>query len=178
MALEADTYEKIVDSLHIGISVCQQTDLDDPESFVATFSNQASTDATRMKLKLEDTIGKRIVDITPGMRTTGFLQQYAELLKKGESRDFGEVYYPGDENLSAATFSTYFHILSRDTFYYEFSNVTEQKKTQDTLKTTLEELTRINALMINRELKMAELKAEISKLKQEKETGEPSSETH
>jgi hypothetical protein len=159
-----DLYRDIFDDQHIGLTVWRLEDLDDPTSFTTVTINRAAVKATKMTLSIEQMIGKRVADMVPGLRASGILEQYADILKQGESKDVGEVYYPGDAVVPEATFYSQLHVLSKDTLLLEFTNITEKKKTEEKLKTTVGELTRANALMVDRELKMIELKKEIDRL--------------
>ncbi|WP_334392134.1 hypothetical protein [Bradyrhizobium sp. AZCC 2262] len=160
-------YRDIFDGLHVGITVWRLENPEDPTSFTTLAMNRAALEATRMTLTIEQMIGKRLVDMIPGLRATGFLEQYADILKRGENKDLGEVHYPGDAVLPEATFYSQIHVLSKDSIFLEFTNIAEKKTMEEKLKTSVDELTRMNVLMMDRELKMVELKKENQLLKGE-----------
>ena len=109
------------------------------------------------------------MDISPSLKTSGVLDTYFELLKTGGVHDYPSFDYPGDENTKPGTYSSHAAALTRDTLYVEFTNITEQKKAEEDIKVRTEELERINTLMVDRELKMSELKAENETLKKKLE---------
>jgi len=109
-----------------------------------------------LKMKKENVVGRQGADVY-GVLEAPYLREYSDL-KKGEPRRFEVFFKPLDK---------YFFISvspwGNNGFATIFFDVTERKKTEEELLTNNKNLEKMNSLMVDRELRMVELKAELKK---------------
>ena len=114
-------------------------------------------------LKRENVLGKTCLEVLPGTEKV-WIESYGKIVKTGQSVSF--------ENYSSELKKWYkvFAYKTRDNeFAVVFEDISERKRAEDVLKESAEELRQMNSFMVDRELKMVELKEEINELL--KETG-------
>lgn len=92
----------LLDRLPIGISVYRLADLRDPTSLQLVYSNPASGAITGLDVDAE--MGRRLVDVVPGIGETGYLEVYAEVARTQTARDLGTVTY-GDDRVKESTYA-------------------------------------------------------------------------
>jgi len=88
-----------------------------------------------------------------------YLDQYAEVAQTGKPIQFETYFPPLDKHFDISVFSP-----QKGWFATIFSDITERKKTDEKLQFQLYELKRFNAIMVERELKMVQLKQEVNEL--------------
>lgn len=128
-------------------------DAGNPIDFIYLDTNHAFEELTTLK----DVVGKKVTEVIPGIRTSNpeLFDIYGRVASTGKPEKFEtEIQSMG------FWFSVSVYSPKKGYFITIFDNITEQKE-------SLESLENINNLMINRELKMLELKEEIAKLKDE-----------
>ena len=128
----------LLGQLPLGISVYRLEDPDDATSFRLVYSNAAS--ATLTGLQIEKEIGRRLVDIVPGIVETGFLERYMEVIRTKRPTDLGLVTY-GDERIAERTYEVRASPLSDRALGIVFEDVTERGELQ-ALRATRAELER------------------------------------
>lgn len=90
-----------------------------------------------------------------GVSSPPFLEKYINL-KTGESRNFDGYFEPLKKHFSVSASP-----WGEDGFVTIFFNITEQKKVEDELRQKNDSLEKMNKLMIDRELKMIDLKEKL-----------------
>ena len=90
----------LLDQLSLGVSIYRLEDLDDPDSFRLVYSNAASGELTGLDVDAE--VGRRLVEVAPGVRGLGLLDRYAQVVRTGEGADLGRIDYPGGRIPAAA----------------------------------------------------------------------------
>lgn len=135
------------------------------------FANKSFKDT--LKLKYSDLTGRRTVDL--------FNEGIAKQILNNEQKVIQTISeLKVEESLPTKTLgtvtyaSTKFPLLDQDGVLYGIAsistNIEDQKKYEEELTKRNTELEKLNRLMLNREIKMAELKKEIEKLSGEKKT--------
>ncbi len=124
--------------------------------------------------KPEEVIGKNIINI-PFFRKRDISKLTANLAKRLLGNDIPpyELDFINKKDESIVTGLIYARlILDENGKAHQdlimISNITEEKKVTEKLKNKLEELEKANSLMVDRELKMVELKEKIKKLENKK----------
>ncbi len=131
----------LLDRLPLGISIYRLADPADLASFVVAYTNAASGALTGLDVEAE--LGRRLVDVVPGIAESGYLDVYHDVLRSGEARDLGTVTY-GDERIRSGTFSVQAVPLADDALAVVFEDVSGRSEVQE-LRATRAELDREEA---------------------------------
>ncbi len=109
----------------------------------------------------ENIIGKKVTELLPGIDKdpANWIQKYGEVALNGTKTSF--------ENYSSIL-NKWFYVSvyspSIGFFVTIFEDITERKQAEENLKKKLAEIEKVNKFMIDRELKMIELKKQIKNL--------------
>lgn len=111
-------------------------------------------------LKKADIIGQPVTKIIPGILhdKANWIERYGKIAHGGEGERFDEH----SESLGK-WFHVYAYSPMTDYFATIFYDITLQKKSEIALKEKVEELEKINKLMVGREIDMIKMKEELSK---------------
>lgn len=116
----------------------------------------------------EDMIGKTDFDIFPAQVAARIVENDRRVIDMGKQLRFEEK-IPAKDGKEEIYYSQKFPLLNEQNEVYAIggvsTNVTEQKANTEKLEQRKTELERVNAMMIDRELKMIELKEQITNLK-------------
>lgn len=93
---EGEIYHELVQQIPIGLGVFHLEDVDDPTSLRLISANPTFGDL--LDLDVVKAIGKKYLEILPGVKGTGRLEVYAEVARGGEAVDLGQITYK-DERL-------------------------------------------------------------------------------
>lgn len=113
-----------------------------------------------LKINKKDVIGKMATEAYK-TETAPYLEKYLDI-KEGEQRKF-EIFFEPMQKYFSISVSQW----GKDGFATIFFDITENKLAEKSLKEKNEHLEKINKLVIDRELKMIELKDEIKKIKED-----------
>ena len=91
----------LLDRLPLGVSVYRLDDPADLSSFRLVYSNAASGEITGLDVDRE--VGRRLVDVVPGIADSGLLERYAAVLDSAAAVDLGLVTY-GDDRVDERTY--------------------------------------------------------------------------
>jgi len=114
----------------------------------------------------EEIVGRKVTQVLPGIESdpANWIQKYGEVALKGREIEF--------ENYSQPL-SKWFHVSAyspiKGTFVTIFEDITHIKHSKKEVDDKLDELNKMNKIMVGRELKMHELKMEIAELKKKLE---------
>lgn len=114
-------------------------------------------------VKIKEVIGKKVTEVFPGIKEMGLFKVFQEVYKTGKTKDHPISQYKDGE--ISQWFENTVYKLSEDEIVAIYKDVTDQENASEKLATKLEELEKMNKVMIGRELKMVKLKEEINKLK-------------
>jgi len=108
-----------------------------------------------------EVVGKKVTEILPGIKDdpVNWIGKYGQVATSGESVRF--------ENYSSALdkwFSVSAYSPVKGFFVTIFEDITSRKKAEKEIEEKMEEIQKMNDIMIGRELKMVELKEELEKL--------------
>ncbi|NCD00709.1 PAS domain S-box protein [bacterium] len=151
-----ELYEQLFDNMRHGVAV-----YDVKENGNKFYFKDFNKSAEKIEgIKKEDLLGKEIRKVFPGAEDMGIIKTFKSVYKTGKSVYSSKDKYKKEDG----------NFVYRDNFTYKlpegdivtiYSDVTE-------LNEKLEELERLNDLMIGRELKMIELKKTIKELEEKK----------
>ncbi|NNF57824.1 MAG: PAS domain S-box protein [Rhodothermaceae bacterium] len=136
---QRDQFRALLDDLPMGVSAYRLDDLGDARSLRLVYSNAAAGRLTG--LDPEEEVGRLLTEIAPGAWETGLPEQYAEVVRTGAARDFGEIVYE-DERIRRAVYSVRAQPLPDQSVSIVFEDVTERhelnalRKAQDALAET------------------------------------------
>ena len=159
MESEQSVYKKAIESLDVGVYIWRLADPNDPASFMFEGYNKAGEQIIGAQFTPEQ-LGKPMHEIVPGLIKFGYHQVFFDTLKSGKDSNLPEAPYPGDGIIEPGFYIVKIHVLSPDSICVELTNTTKQKK-------AMEELSGMNTLMADREVKLDELRKEIASLKGE-----------
>ena len=117
----------LIDRLPIGVSVYRLEDASDPGSFVVAYSNAASGRITGVDVEPE--IGRRLVDVAPGVREAGLLDRYHAVVTTGRAEDLGTVEY-GDDRIARGTYAVRAFPVGKDAVAIAFEDVSARSEVQ------------------------------------------------
>lgn len=113
-----------------------------------------------LDLKKEDVLGKSTTEVLK-VKEPPYLKEYAGLVKN-KSYQFDVFFEPLQRYFSVSAVS-----LGKDSFATIFFDITCNKQTEEKLKEQNDDLEKMNHIMVDREVKMVELKEELKKVKEE-----------
>lgn len=128
----------LLDRLPLGVAVYRMEDLDDPASFRVVYANPAAGAMTGLDVRSE--VGRRLVDVVPGVEATDRLGVYADVIRTGEARDLGMIEY-GDERVGEGLYAVRAIPLGDDALSIVFEDVGERAEVRE-LREAQEELSR------------------------------------
>ena len=117
----------LLDRLPLGVSVYRLDDARDARSLRLVYSNPAS--GRLVGLDIDKEVGRRVVDILPGLDGSPILDAYADVARTGTARDLGDVTY-GDERVARRTYHVEAIPLPGRQVGVLFEDVTERTENQ------------------------------------------------
>lgn len=150
---------KIFDNIEIGIAVYEA--INDGQDFIIVDFNPHAYKITNSIGK--DIIGKSVYEIFPGIKKMGLQAVFMSVLKTGIAQKHHSKFYE-DNNLKTF-FENYIYRINSKHIVVVFQDVLNQVKEKENLEQKILEIEKINKMMVQRELKMIELKNEIRDLK-------------
>ena len=143
-----------------GLAYCKMIydDKNQPQDFTYLKVNPAFEKLTGLK----DVVGKNASQVIPGIRESDpeLFAIYSRVALTGKPEIF-------EMNVKSLNMWFLISVYSTQKGYFVavFDVITERKKKEEALKNKIEELEKLNKILIGRELKMVELKKEIRELK-------------
>jgi rsbT co-antagonist protein RsbR len=140
----ARVYEGAVQSSAMGFVVLEVERSGDPASLRLLMANAAAAKATGVDFRSE--VGRRLIDILPGIHQTDMPTIYADVALSGCARELGEIVY-GDARMEQSTFSAKAFQIAERRVCVAFENITDRKRAEETLRQNIrqEELIRAQA---------------------------------
>jgi predicted RNase H-like nuclease len=151
------------ENIKVGVHIYHLENRKDDKSLRMVYANKYSE--ALIGQKVSSMVGKTIDECFPGIRKKGLPQKYREVVVSGKSISFQDINYK-DQHINGA-FSIEAYPVAHDCMVAMFDNITARVQAEADLNTRNEELSELNSIMVNRELKMVELKDQIASLKAE-----------
>jgi PAS domain S-box-containing protein len=129
-AQQAEILIEMVRRMPVGACVWRLDKLDDPSSLRLLIANAASNKAANEELT--SCIGRTMVDIFPTVAELPLLDIYADVVRSGVARNLGEQRFQTDGHETVYTIELF--PLPDQTVCVTFENITERKKTEETLR--------------------------------------------
>jgi PAS domain S-box-containing protein len=124
-------YVDLVNSNPIGMYVYQLEQPYEPESLRLLAANEASYAATGVRP--EEIVGKRILEIFPGLGATPIPEIYTNIVRTGEPVELGEIRY-SDARVNESIFQVRAFPLPANSVGISFENVTERKLIEEQIQ--------------------------------------------
>lgn len=106
-----------------------------------------------------EVVKNKLASVVYNVSPAPYLDQYAEVAQTGKPIQFETYFPPLDKHFDISVFSP-----EKGWFATIFSDITNRKKTDEKIQFQLTELKRFNAIMVEREIKMIQLKQEVNAL--------------
>lgn len=126
-------YGDIVQRMQLGILVWQLQDLDDLTSFRLIECNPAACDILQVTVERQAFIGQNMATIFPDLLDTAFPKLYAEVIRSGQVRDLGEMWF-GDRPNPARICTSKAFPLPNQCVGLIFEDITERKQAETALQ--------------------------------------------
>lgn len=123
--------DDIINNIQTGFHIYQLEDIEDDRTLRMISANHASEEI--IGIRNEDIIGQTLDDSFPGLRDKGIPQQYAEVIRSGQSQTQLEVNY-GDDNVNQAWFRFNIFPLPNQCVGIAFEDITNQKQAEESLE--------------------------------------------
>ena len=128
---QIQVYADTVENVKVGLIIWHLVDLEDPKSLTLVAVNAAASQA--LGVDLNQLIGKTMFETFPDLYQTGRPEQYAEVVRTGQSFDFGEVRY-ADSKVAPSILDIKAFPLPDNRLGVSMQNVTERHKMAQALK--------------------------------------------
>jgi PAS domain S-box-containing protein len=149
--------QNIIQSSPLGMHIYK---LDEENNLIFEGANEAANKI--LGIDNSQFIGKKIEEAFPGLRNTEVPTRYIEVAKNGVPWHADQIIYDDGKIkgiFKISTFRTYpGHMIT------SFQDITQEKQSEELLKSKIDELEKMNKLMIGRELRMSELKDKVLEL--------------
>ncbi len=160
-----EVFKVIVETSPIGAYIWSIENKVNVLDCINVFANKAASEA--VGVDLSSIVGGAVKDTFPNISETSLPDTFTAAVATGESKRILNFSY-GDEKIKDSNFIVDVLPLNEKYIAILFTNITPQIKAEKELKTKVKELERMNEAMVDRELKMIELKKEINKLQSTK----------
>ncbi len=127
----------IIDHADLGVAVYRLEDPNDPRSLRLLSLNSAA--ARILQAEAQDLTGKLVLEAFPSTERES-LERNARVALSGVPADAPDVHYPGDSRMPEAYFSAHAVPLGDNTMAVLFQDVTERRREEEALQTTLQRL--------------------------------------
>lgn len=163
MRIPTDILLKAMDVCHMSIMILKLEDPGEYQSIRIIYMNQTAKDEN--SLPLDQVLGKTLKEAFPAVYGDykAFLDAYIDAFN-GKKGHFGAIEYE-DENSGESVSEIFIEPIDSTHIAINYESVIELQEMNRQLKRQVKELEIMNESMINRELRMKELKEEIQQLK-------------
>jgi len=162
MTFDLRVYADIVKNMTEGLLVFKRTEHENKQTFTLTLANPISEAELQKSPQDTPILGKLIYDLFPHLEEKGMLEKFLDVLSTKQTLEFEDT---RTTKSGLRTFLTKVFAMPNESIGITYVDITDQKEIQKTLRTHSDELQKLNSFMVDRELKMVELKKELSQLK-------------
>lgn len=159
MTADLRIYADIVKNMTEGLLIFSQETKDGKKIFTLALANPVSE--THFKNGEASILGKELHELLPRVKEKQMDDQFAKVIETNEPFEYEDT--RGTEG-NERTYLTRVFPMPNQSVGIMYVDITEQKEVQETLRNHSEELEKLNKYMVDRELKMVELKKEIARL--------------
>jgi hypothetical protein len=161
--LSTELLSKILEDLPIGFLLLEMEDPNDDKSFRILKVNKAGSAASGTDMS--QYYGQTLFEAFPTVyeQRPGLIDFYVKTIATQEPVEIGEIEY-GDDKIEKTLFLITAYPLTKTHLYLCYTSVTAQRAAERKTEEKYQELERMNKLMVDRELKMTELKKKIKAL--------------
>jgi PAS domain S-box-containing protein len=124
-------YKELFSHIETGLAILCLENCDDPRSLRLIAANPAARRAAG--ISVEECDGKLLVDAAPKLVEMGIAQACAEVVRRGQARDLGQI-ESSDEGISGAVFGVKVRPLPDDCAAVIFEDISEHKQAQEALE--------------------------------------------
>jgi hypothetical protein len=149
-------YESLFNKMTIGLAVHEMIWGEDNKAKDILYLGINESYEKILGMKKGDVVGKLAYTIFPGLGRR-WIEKYEKVVKTGEPIIFEDYLEQKDIYLKVYAFKN-----AENQFTVAFEDVTATKVAEKKLTEKMEEMEKLNKLMIGRELRMAELKNELA----------------
>ncbi len=158
IAKSEERFRSLFDNMSSGVAVYKP--VDDGNDFVFVDYNKAAEEMDHRSKK--NVLGKKVTTVFPAVKEFGLFNILVQVYKTGKHENLSISKYE-DEDLDTWR-EGHVYPLSSGEIVAVYDDVTQKKEAEENSREKLEEMEKINRLMVGRELKMIELKEEIKSL--------------
>ncbi len=161
MTSDLRIFEDIVKNMTEGLLIFRLNKTAETNSFKLALANPVSEE------QLKETpeaiiVDKELYELFPHLQEKNIRAEYTKVLQTKQKFEYEDTRTTKN---GLRTFLTRVFPMPNDSVGSMYMDITDQKNTQETLRTHSEELQKLNSFMVDREVKMVELKKEIASLK-------------
>ena len=158
LKVSEEKFKAVVNHLDMGMAVHEMI-FDNEEKPVDYRFTEVNPGFEKMTgLKRENVIGKTCLEVLPGTEKS-WIENYGKIVKTGQSVSFEDY-----SSELKKWYKVFAYKTRENEFAVVFEDISERKRAEDLLKETAEELRQMNSFMVDREIRMVELKNEINEL--------------
>jgi PAS domain S-box-containing protein len=129
-------FADIFRNIQVGLYIWKLDDRNDPGGFRLVASNSAATTLTG--IPMEDILGKTVREVFPvSVMNNGLAEKCRQALLSQTATDLGEFFYT-DHRIAPSTFTAKVFPLPNDTVGIAFENISENRRTQEMLRQSVE----------------------------------------
>ena len=157
---ESETqFRELFNQMSSGVAVYEA--IDNGGDFVFRDFNPAAEKIERVSRK--DILGRRVTEAFPGVRAFGAFDAFQRVWRTGRPEYLRDAMYE-DTRLAASWRETWVYKLPSGEIVAVYNDVTERKRAAERIASQLEELQRWEAVMLDREDRVREIKREVNEL--------------
>lgn len=159
-----ERYNSLFETIDAGIAVYSVKKKGSGYSFTFVDFNKKAEEIE--KIKREKLLNKEVIKVFPGVKKMGLLETFTKVYKTGETLHIQEAkYLLGKEERWR---ENYVYRLGSGEIVAVFRDISDTINAREELKEKVKELQTLNNFMVDREIKMIDLKKTIKELKSKK----------
>ena len=152
------SFKNITDSMPVGLFLWKIHDPNDITTCTIEYINSAAS--TAIQSTLDDITGKTVGEAFPGIEHTPVATAFNATMATKSNQRITDFLY-GTENIPTNHFRVELVPVEEDSIVVLFMNISEQIEAEEKLYKKIEEVSKLNKFMVDRELRMVELKKQL-----------------
>ncbi len=159
MTADLRIYADIVKNMAEGLLIFKHEKHENKEIFKLSLANPISKAEFRDGATLSPIIEKQLYELFPHLEEKNMVDQFAEVLSTKQTLEYEDT---RNTKSGLRTFLTKVFAMPNDSIGIIYADITDQKEIQKTLSDHSDELQRLNKFMVDREIRMIELKKDLA----------------